>query len=166
MKTLAELKRNANAGHMALELLEWYGETGDAIPERLRGIRRVKRANSVGLILENASGADSEMRIEAATLVECDGEYLTIYQEGKRPLNDTERRVIGEALKESGNYYDGSELAVSEYWTIRSHLERSVCPWLNGDGFRCGKRYDPYKNVIHDRAIKGEPILKYKVHWI
>lgn len=62
--TLAELKRNANSGKMKLELIERYGETGDDIIERLRGIRKVLRANTVGLILENLDGAESELRIK------------------------------------------------------------------------------------------------------
>ena len=163
MKTLAELKRNANAGRMALELLEWYGESGEGIPERLRGIRKVKRANSVALILENASGAESEMRIEAATLVEYDGEYLTIYQAGKRPLNQAEYQIMLQVRKLYEEYKDTYS---GGFWQVRGFLQDSECPWMAGDDFRYGKKYDRSRNVVLDKAIKGEAILKYKVYWI
>ena len=53
MKTVAELKRDANGGKMSLEMIEWYGKTGDEIRETLRGIRKVLRANTVAIILLN-----------------------------------------------------------------------------------------------------------------
>ena len=39
MKTLADLKRDAKSGNMSMEMLEWYGKTGEDIKPILRGIR-------------------------------------------------------------------------------------------------------------------------------
>ena len=68
MKTVAELKRDANGGKMSLEMIEWYGKTGDEIKETLRGIRKVLRANTVAIILLNRDGNESEMRLNSAKL--------------------------------------------------------------------------------------------------
>lgn len=99
MKTLAELKRQANSGKMKLELIERYGETNDNIPQRLRGIRKVKKANSIGLILENLDGKESKLRIERAKLMDYDGKTLIIYEPGEREPNEQEQRVLNEWRK-------------------------------------------------------------------
>ena len=126
-------------------------------------VRRVKRANSIALILENASGAESEMRIAAASLVEYDGEYLTIYEAGERALNELEQRImnrVAEIRKQHENTYSGG------YWQVKKFLLDSACPWLAGDEIRSGKKYLMDKNKVSDRATKGDAILKYKVYWV
>lgn len=60
MKTLAELRRDARTGKMSMEMLEWYGKTGEDIKANLRGIRKVEGANSVALLLRNNEGNISE----------------------------------------------------------------------------------------------------------
>ena len=39
--SLAELRREAKGQKIKFEMIERYGKTGEAIPERLRGIREV-----------------------------------------------------------------------------------------------------------------------------
>ena len=84
MKTLADLKRDAKSGNMSMVMLEWYGKTGVDIKPILRGIRKVEGANSVALLLRNNEGNTSELRIKYATLIEYDGENLTVYDAGQR----------------------------------------------------------------------------------
>lgn len=94
MKTLADLKRDAAGGKIKFELIERYGETGDEIPERLRGIRSVSKVNTVGITLVNSEGLISELRFEGAKLVEYDGKSLTIYDRGERDLTEQERKSL------------------------------------------------------------------------
>ena len=68
MKTLADLKRDAKSGNMSMEMLEWYGKTGEDIKLILRGIRKVEGANSVALLLRNNEGNTSELRIKYCCL--------------------------------------------------------------------------------------------------
>ena len=67
MKTLAELKREANAQSISAEMIYRYGEE---IPERLKGIRRATRANTVGVFFRNANGEERVLSIRAASLIE------------------------------------------------------------------------------------------------
>lgn len=94
MKTLAELRRDARSGKMSMEMLEWYGKTGEDIKANLRGIRKVEGANSVALLLRNNEGNISELRVQYATLVEYDGENLTVYAAGFRDLTEEEKRFF------------------------------------------------------------------------
>ena len=94
MKTLAELRRDARSGRMSVEMLEWYGKTGEDIKPILRGIRKVEGANSVALLLKNNEGNTSELRIKYATLVEYDGENLTVYDAGHRNLTEEEKKIL------------------------------------------------------------------------
>ena len=104
MKRLADFIRDAKRGNMSMELAEWYGKTGDEIPERLRGIRRVVRQNSVALFLQSPQGTESELRYGAASLNEYDGKTFTVYNPGFRPLTDKEKKILDE-WRELEAYY-------------------------------------------------------------
>ena len=161
-KTIAELKRNANSGRMCLEMLKWHEAEGDQIPERLRGVRPVLRANTVALILKNNNGHESELRIPAASLMEYDGENLVVYDPGVRPLNDAEQKVldrVAEIYKAHENTYNGG------FWQVKAYVKDSPCPWMDGHETVKGKRYQPWNKTVRDSAIKGEVILKYRVYW-
>ena len=77
--SLAELRREAKGQKIKFEMIERYGKTGEAIPERLRGIREVSEVNTVGIKLVNQSGAISELSIPRASLINYDGDYLKVY---------------------------------------------------------------------------------------
>lgn len=52
--TINELKNRVNKGEVILlEMVERYGETGEAIPERLRGKRRILTAHSYGFRVQH-----------------------------------------------------------------------------------------------------------------
>ena len=70
--SLAELRREAKGQKIKFEMIERYGKTGEAIPERLRGIREVSEVNTVGIKLVNQSGAISELSIPRASLINYD----------------------------------------------------------------------------------------------
>ena len=83
---------------MSLELIEWHG--GD-VPERLKGIRRVLWPRSYGFDLMCMNDTISELRIESAKLVDCDGNYLTVFKPAERPLTEEEQNILQEC---SGPY--------------------------------------------------------------
>lgn len=161
MKTLAELKRNANNGNMKLELVEWYGKIEDGIPERLHGIRKVKGANTVAIILINNNGVESELRLKCAKLVEYDGESLIVYNPGERDTNTEEKAILNELQRMEKEYYEQNPYG-DFYWKKKAYFKDCSCPWMSGYETIKGKKY-LYNGKVRDDSVKGEIILKYKV---
>lgn len=166
MKTLAELRRDAKSGQMGLELVEWYGKTGEDIKANLRGVRRVDGANSVALLLINNEGNISELRIKYATLVEYDGESLTVYAAGYRDLTEEEKKILSEWERIEKEYLEKNPFAET-FWKRRDFFSKCSCPWLYGTDTVKGKHleYIDGEVKIRDRKIRGVAILKYKVYF-
>ena len=166
--TYAELKRHADTGMMRLELMERYGETGDKIPARLRGIRRVIRSRSFGLELRNADGNTSDLRIEAASLMDYDGATLTVYLPGERELTEAEQ-AIAERVRKINSYWVKNRIATdanmpylannSEFRNGK-HIQYNYRSEMDGNG---KNKWVELPTTIVDRAIKGEAILRYRV---
>lgn len=162
MKTMADLKRDAKSGKIRFELIEHFGKTGEAIPERLRGIRDVASVNTVAINLRNARGEESELRFGRAALFAYDGRTLTVYNPGYRALTEQERMVIeGEAAvrEEYQRKYPHDD----PYWTVKRYYENSPCPWMYGFKTVSGKRYQRGEDRVRDAAVRGDAILKYRV---
>lgn len=160
--TLAQLKREANAQSISAEMIYRYGEE---IPERLKGIRRATRANTVGVFFRNANGEESELSIRAASLIEYDGETLTIYDAGKRELTEEENRILKKADAERAAYE--AKYPYSESYFIAPHFIKKHYPdfeYLAGYETKRGRRYNRYDNTITDNAIKGAAIIKYRIY--
>lgn len=162
MKTLADLKRDAANGKIKFELLERYGETGEAIPERCRGIRTVQKVNTVGIMLVTADGLTSELRFASAKLVEYDGKFLTIYERGERDLTEQEQKILAEWKRIENEYYQQNPYGNS-YWKKKEYFKNCPCPWLAGHETIRGKRYT-YNGKVRDNQIRGNAILKYRVY--
>lgn len=160
MKTLAQLKRDAASGNLVLTLMERYGN--NEIPERMKGARKVVGVNTVAIKLLNNDGNESELRIDAASLVDYDDNSLTIYSPGFRELNEQEKAILKQA-KEKADEYNAKYPYNDTYWIRRSFIEKSSCPYLMGSGFKKGKRYDCCREIVQDKAIKGDAILRYVV---
>lgn len=164
MKTLAELKRDAKAGKLSLELTERYG--GTDFPERMAGKRKVVGCNTVALKLLNHDGKESEMRFGYASLIEYTAETLTVYNAGFRELNDEERRELNRAIEERKRYQMENPYSDS-FWHMKRFWSESKYPYLYDCGeMKQGKRLQHTKDgdIIVDSAIKGDAILKYKVY--
>ena len=158
--TLAQLKRDANSGCLVLEMMERFGDTGEQIPERLRGKRPVTRSNSVGIFLRNVSGEESELRLCNAKLTEYTGDELVIYSAGYRDVTPQEQGVLDGANRireERAGRYD------SGYWDAKKYIRESACPWMNGEMVR-GKKYYPYNGKVLDYAVRGDVAIRYKVY--
>ena len=163
MKTLADLKRDARSGKIRFELIEHFGKTGEAIPERVRGIRDVASVNTVAISLRNARGDESELRFGRAALFAYDGNTLTVYRPGYRALTEQERAVIeGEAaIREE---YQRKYPLDDPYWAVKRYYRESPCPWMYGFETIRGKRYQRGEDRVLDNAVRGDAILKYRVH--
>lgn len=138
-KSISQLKRDANSGKMFVELLERFGKTGTDIPEWLRGKRKVLGSNSVALKIARADDPtkDSKMRmLLRASLVEYDGENLTVFGKGSRPLTPEEQQAVKESRRIP--VFDGY---------------RGKILHLGSDGNYC----------IIDPDVRGRVILRYRV---
>ena len=161
MKTLAELKRDAQSGKINFELIERFGDTGDAIPERLRGIRKVARVNTVEIMLVNNDGIESGLRYGSAKLVEYTGDTLTIYNPGRREPTEEERKVLDEAEEIKRRHDKSYDCG---YWALKDYFEKCACPWMSGFDTVKGKKYETWSGKVVDHSIKGDAVLKYKVY--
>lgn len=158
--TLAQLKREANAQSISAEMIYRYGEE---IPERLRGIRKATRANTVAIFFQNADGRESELSIKAASLIDYDGETLTIYEAGKREPN-TEEKAILQAYEKAKAEHEKNNPFSDGYWHKVSFFNKNKdFQYLAGFETIRGKRYN-YDGTITDNAIKGAAIIKYKIY--
>lgn len=166
MKTLAELRRDARSGNMSMEMLEWYGKTGEDIKANLRGIRKVEGANSVALLLRNNEGNISELRVQYVTLVEYDGENLTVYAAGLRDLTEEEKKILSEWERIEKEHLEKNPFAET-FWKRRDYFSKCSCPWLYGTDTVKGKRleYIDGEAKIRDREIRGVALIKYKVYF-
>jgi len=163
--SVATLKRHANSGAMSLELIERFGEPASEQKASMQGIRKVLRANTVALVLLNHDGAESECRVDhGAELVEYDGETLTIYNPGLRELTVEEQGLFDELKKKQDEYLAKYPYA-DTYWMKKSFFIDSSCPWLDGSDMIRGKKYLSWENKVLDCKVRGEAILKYKVHF-
>ena len=159
--TLAQLKREANAQSISAEMIYRYGEE---IPERLRGIRKATRANTVSIFFQNADGRESELSIKAASLIEYDGDTLTIYEAGTREPNEQEKAILNDYVKATAEHEKNNPLS-GGYWHKVSYFSaKKEFGYLTGWETIRGKRYDHNTNKITDNAIKGEAIIKYKIY--
>lgn len=162
MKTLADLRRDAAGGKIKLELLERYGETGEAIPERCRGVRSVQKVNTVGMTLMTADGKTSELRFGSAKTVAYDGESLTIYERGERDLTDQEKQILADWERVQAEHLAQNPHS-DAYWKKKDYFAKCPCPWLASWETVSGKRL-MHNGKVQDNQVRGEAILRYKVH--
>ena len=168
MKTLADLKRDAKSGRLFGEMVLRCGET--EIPEKLQGKRQIVDSNSVGITFLNNNGKRSELRIEAASLVDYDGINLTVYRPGKRPLNEQEQAIMNkwQAIADTDSYKNQSRIdALSDgsqtYYQKKHFFTDCGYEYLLGFDWKAGKKYEFSTGLIIDNKIKGDPEMVYKI---
>jgi hypothetical protein len=168
MKTLAELKREAKTGNMYLEMVYRFGSD---IPEKLKGKRKVIGSNSVSISLLTTDGRKSELRLEKASLVEYDGDMLTIYGAGSRELNEKEQDIVNEWKKITSTkeykekaYHDAISDGGITYWKEKKFFKDKGALYLMGCEKQKGLLYDFNAHLIIDESIKGKKELQYKVY--
>lgn len=163
MKTSAELKRDCNEKKISVEMIYRYGEE---IPERLKGIRKATRANTVGVFFATAAGQESELSIKAASLIEYDTDTLTIYQAGKRQPTEQEQAILDLFKKEQAEYIAQNPYCEPYWHKVAFFRNHKAYEYLAGFETIRGKKYNTNDNTITDNTIKGEKIIQYKVYHI
>lgn len=161
--TFAKFKRDAASGKMNLSLTQRFGQTGDAIPERLRGSRKVVRVRSYGIDLKNATNeATSRLDIPSAKLIDYDGKTFRVYAVGERALTEEEAKLLKE-WEEIQSKHELETPWIDSYWKKVRFFEESTCPWMMGTSVVRGKRYLSHNHTVLDRSVRGDVILDYNV---
>ena len=163
MKTITGFRREAAAGGLSLEIVEWYGKTGEDIPERLRGIRKVSKVKSDSIILTDNQGRESWLSTKHAKLFEYYSDNLYVYKMAQRGLSVEEKRTLDRWDRIEKEYYEKNPYGNS-YWKKKDFFSKSTCPWMSGFDCVKGKSYDKNTNLVYDPRYRGDLIIKYKIH--
>ena len=183
MKTLAEFKREAKKGNMYLEMIG-NDNYRNELPDRLKGKRPVTEVHSNHIIVKTADGKKSYLEMNRASLVEYDGNTLTIYYPLVRSLTEEEKKVYnrGEEIRKEWHTKHGTspEMYIMsdmcDYGAINArdkYYEEKGMGYLslflashnkpvNGK-YPCGSDKDGLK--IMDFKSKGNISLKYNVYF-
>ena len=168
MKSVAQLKRDAQSGQFSAQMLIRCGT--DNIPPRLQGYRKIVGCNSVSLFFQCQDGNVSELALPRASLIEYDGDTLTTYYAGYRDLTAEEKKVMQgwkekastpefRAQAEADAMTDGS----STYWAEVAYFSKAGYKYLMGTEKERGMRWDWNKEQIQDERIKGAVCMKYEI---
>lgn len=163
---LAQFKRDVAAGIISLEMISWYGKTGDEIPKRLQGVRRAIRSNSVAIFLErNDGGGESELQLKRAALVKYTGSELAVFAPLERDPNDQEKAVL-EGWKVKEKELTEKNPWSDLFWQKKDYFAKSTCPYMSGFVSLGGsaRSYNPSTGKVCDRNLPGVEILRYHVH--
>jgi len=163
-KTLAELKRDAKSGKVYMEMIERFGSTD--IPDKLKGKRQMVDANTVCVKFLNNDGKKSELRIDAASLIEYTDTELTTYLPGLRDLTSAEKDVMDsweskrdKRQEEIDMLTDGS----TSFYRHKHFFIDAGFEYLLGYNTKQGKKYDFNTKKVRDNKVKGDVELKYKI---
>lgn len=168
-KTLCGLKKIAKRGIMSVEISEYYGKTGDEIPERFRGVRKVVGANSVAFLLSSPnSNAVSELYFTSGLLTdvdECD-RIMTLYDWGKREPNEQEKALLDKWAEIEADCLRENPFA-DVHKKKMLFFKDSEYPYMSGIESISGKskKYDLSTGLVSDSQTKGEAIMKYKLYF-
>ena len=169
MKTLADLKRDAKSGTLEGRFT-YHDMWKEDLPARLQGWRKLIASNSVSIFFQNADGNVSELQVKKASLVEYDGETLTIYYAGYRDLTADEQHVMDawskiastDEYKERAHYdalTDGSSTYYQKLWFFRD----AGYEYLMGLEEQRGMKYDFNTGKVRDDKVKGPICMRYEI---
>jgi hypothetical protein len=122
----------------------------------MQGIRKIIGSNSEGITFLLQDGRTSFLKIDGATLIEYDGETLTLYEAGLRDLTPAEKAVMDAWHKKAST---GS----STYWTQQAFFMNAGYEYLAGTK-KAGKVIDYPTQKVRDNKVRGNMILKYKIY--
>ena len=157
MKTLSEFKRDVASGNLWGKIVIRFGS--ENIPERMTGWRKIAIYNKTNICFINEQGQKSILPLEKASLIEYDGETLTIYSPGLRELTKAEQEAINEwhIIEKSYPEYQ------STYYIEQDFFKKKGMPYLAGYEKIKGQKYDFNTGKIQDDRIKGKISLKYEI---
>ena len=168
MKSLAEFKREAKSGELEGKMLIRYGSSD--IPEKFKNWRRIVTSNSVSVFFQTDNGEISQLSLPQASLVEYDGDKLTVYYAGYRDLTAEEQRVMDGWKEKSSTpefqaqanvdaLTDGS----STYWAKVTYFRKAGLEYLMGAKEQRGMVYDYNLRQVRDAKIKGPVCMQYAI---
>jgi hypothetical protein len=166
--TLAELKRLAKQGILEANMVYWFG---DAIPERLKGFRKIIDANTVSIIFLNNDGKKSPLDILGASLIDWDDNSLSIFNVGERELTQDELDIMDQwkAISSTKEYQQQAENDMLTdgsltFWQKRKFFTDKGYEYLHVGNNK--KAYNHNTNKVKDSTVKGDLILKYELRKI
>ncbi len=168
MKTKADFMKDAKSGNIKLRLIggENYSWIKEKRPQNLAPRTVVKaQTNAIYLEGQENGGKGSYLSIPAASLMEYDGETVSLYDPGTRDMTPEElanaRAAEAERARwESENPYSDS------FWHMKDFYRNCSTPWIYfGSGKVKGKTAGQGKDYgrIVDDSIKGRMVLQYAV---
>lgn len=174
MKTVAQLKRDANSGRMEVKCVIRCGqpvmETHNG--DRFANWRKVDKANTVDLIIEG-----SHLSIPKASLLEYTEDRIKIYSPGYRDYNETEKKAVEEwnKIASTEEYkkqveYDVLTDGTTSYYKEKYFFEDKKLGYLLGFEYQRGCKLDWNKRAsgepcIIDERIKGNLYMEYEVRF-
>lgn len=178
--SVAQLKRDARDGVIFGIMTMRAGKriSQDALPERLRGSRKLIGSNSVSLAFENKTDPSkpSCVWLPKASLIEYTDTYLRIYSPGYREPNEAEQKVLDQwrDIEHTERYQKQLETdcltdGFSSYYQKLSFFRKHDMEYLMGAIKQRGlildwnKRNAGEKAFIQDENIKGKISLEYQI---
>ena len=162
-KTFADLKRDLTV-NKSLKLI--YPET-----HKFFGIERYiikNQTNGVYLAPEREAKKGSFMDLPVASLVEYDGETLSIFDIGQRDLTPGEKKLLDNKPSKRPENAKKIEIDLMTdssqmFWTDKAYFRELDAEYLSGHDFHKGLRYDWNTGRVCDKKIKGKLCLQYKL---
>ena len=159
--TLKELKDLCKQKKVSFELIEWYGNTGEQIPEKIRGIYDVTSTFLTMVYIRNAH--DNAVGIQfLKTLFVIENDILTVYEAGTREPDADEQKLLDDWAAKL-EHYKKKHANLDVYWQKTDFFVKAERGYLAGDYTQNGLKYDENTGKIIDESIKGKVILKYRI---
>lgn len=168
MKTFTDLKRDLTVGRSLTMIYHENMETDERAKSRIGQARFIvkKQTNGVYLNPDKTATKGSFLELPRASLVEYDGKIITVYGPSKRPLTESEAKILKDMpshKKENEQQCvndimtDGSTM----YWRDKAYLKANDALWY--DETYQGKHYNHNDQLMIDYSLKGKKELSYKL---
>jgi hypothetical protein len=164
MKTLNELKRDLQGGNIILVM------TKNSCSDRLIGKKRkVVESQSNGISFidpDDPTSKKSFLAFPKASLLEYDGEYIRIFNAGKRELTEDEKAIKAGYEKIRDKKQEERDLLADSncsFFCEQAYYLKYDAEYLIGHTTQRGMRFDYRSGLVRDDKVKGELSLEYKV---
>lgn len=166
MKTFADLKRALTVGR-SITLTDAPAMPSHKYINVPRFIIKTQ-TNGVYLSTDKDSQKGSFMDLPRASLVDFDGDTISIYNVGERDLTEDEKRIMDNAPSRRPENKEACERDVmtdgsSMFYADRAYYKGLDAQYLEGFEVVRGLRFDFNRRKVNDEATKGTLQLKYKL---
>ena len=167
MKDIAGFEEDVSTGRMFLSLVEHDGRKGKEISPYEGRKKAVLGTYPAGIVVNDMHLVYDEEIFLAnhPNLVEYDGNYLTVYNSGKREPTEKER-LFQEQWLMWGEAFMKENPSVSIY-TLPDHKDKFLnqygYDYLDWIDLVAGKHFNHYDFRVLDRSVKGSIHARYAV---